>query len=414
MVSVPVWELTIIDFQPQAAAMQTRNTVQWVALEGNEPALSVHVRAEEVLENSTSFDVSALPLRDPDHFVAGQLHSCITEWDYIFKQNSNESSEMVRSWITHGIDVTKFFTHFQGNFKGQSYNSHVPPKRYFANASICKSYVPFIVQELNEGLRSGSIRFLGKVGECAPPKVIMPLTVEPSKPRLCHDERFLNLWIKDCPFKVETLKDVNRLIGRNVLIVAFDEKSGYSHLLLSESSQTYFGIQFGGWLFCYCALPFGFKAAAFIYQTVGMQVTSYLRSYGILSMQYIDDRMAATTEEQVSDSCAVESKKSSCGSTASATQIVYTLLEIMTRLGYTLALKKCQLRPSTKIKFLGFFVDSEKEAFLLPDDKKEKFITLRENILASKSVDVRTLQRFAGKCVSFNLQYLQQGCTLGK
>ena len=138
MVSIPDWELTIIAFQSQAAAMQTRNTVQWVALEGNEPALSVHVRAEEVLENSTSF-----PLRDPDHFVAGQLHNCITEWDFIFKQNSNESSEMVRSWITHGIDVTKFFTHFQGNFKGQSYNSPVPSKRYFANASICKSYVPF-------------------------------------------------------------------------------------------------------------------------------------------------------------------------------------------------------------------------------------------------------------------------------
>lgn len=28
----------------------------------------------------------------------------------------------------------------------------------------------------------------------------MPLIVEPSKPRLCHDERFNNLWIKDLPF----------------------------------------------------------------------------------------------------------------------------------------------------------------------------------------------------------------------
>ena len=35
--------------------------------------------------------------------------------------------------------------------------------------------------------------------------------------------------------------------------------------------------------------------------------------------------------------------------------------------------------------------------------KKEKFITLRVSILSSNSDDVRTLQRFAGKCVSFNL-----------
>lgn len=47
--------------------------------------------------------------------------------------------------------------------------------------------------ELYEKIRSGAIRVLGKVGECEMPHIVMPLTIEPSKPRLCHDDRFLNL-----------------------------------------------------------------------------------------------------------------------------------------------------------------------------------------------------------------------------
>jgi len=71
----------------------------------------------------------------------------------------------------------------------------VPPKQYFPNADACKEHVAFISSELCERITTGSIKLLGRVGLCQPPKVIMPLTVEPSKPRLCHEERFINLWI---------------------------------------------------------------------------------------------------------------------------------------------------------------------------------------------------------------------------
>ena len=42
-------------------------------------------------------------------------------------------------------------------------------------------------------------------------------------------------------------------------------------------------------------------------------------------------------------------------------------------------------------------------AFVLPEDKKLKFWTLREFILSQKSVDLKTLQRFAGKTTSFSI-----------
>lgn len=51
----------------------------------------------------------------------------------------------------------------------------------------------------------------------------MPLIVELSKPRLCHDERFNNLWIKDLPFMFETLKDIHRMVQRNSFMATCDE-----------------------------------------------------------------------------------------------------------------------------------------------------------------------------------------------
>ena len=76
---------------------------------------------------------------------------------------------------------------------------------------------------------------------------------------------------------------------------------------------------------------------------------------------------------------------------------------VVISLGYFIGLKKSCLTPSTSRRFLGYICDSEKEAFLLPQDKKDKFAGLREAILSKKSVSVKTLQKFVGKTTSFTL-----------
>jgi len=91
-------------------------------------------------------------------------------------------------------------------------------------------------------------------------------------------------------------------------------------------------------------------------------------------------------------------------------RLAYIMLGLLTRLGYTLSLKKCSLVPSTCKKFLGFLVDSVRQAFVLPEDKKMKFIELREFILSLDQVDLKTLQRFSGKCISMTLAI--PGCKL--
>ena len=56
----------------------------------------------------------------------------------------------------------------------------------------------------------------------------------------------MNLWIKDCSFSLETHRDLTHLVDNGDFMMSIDDKSGSDHVLLSEDSKKYFGLQFGG------------------------------------------------------------------------------------------------------------------------------------------------------------------------
>ena len=62
------------------------------------------------------------------------------------------------------------------------------------------------------------------------PYLVLPLTVEPSKPRLCHDARFLNLWMQDKPFTLDGVTDLPRYVSKDSYQTVLDDKSGYDTL----------------------------------------------------------------------------------------------------------------------------------------------------------------------------------------
>ena len=67
-------------------------------------------------------------------------------------------------------------------------------------------------------------------------------------------------------------------------------------------------------------------------------------------------------------------------------------------LGYYIYLAKSILVPCQVVQYLGFLVDSCKQAFLLLEEKQQKFCLLLQSILASEVTDVKTLQHLSGKC----------------
>ena len=63
--------------------------------------------------------------------------------------------------------------------------------------------------------------------------------------------------------------------------------------------------------------------------------------------------------------------------------------------GYFIGIDKLQSTPLTSVCFIGFVCDSLVCDFLIPEDKRIKFSALREGILLSPFVSLKTFRRFS-------------------
>ena len=106
------------------------------------------------------------------------------------------------------------------------------------NCRSCDGFADFISTTVLKWVSAGVLSVWGEFGRVAPPHLVFPLTVEPSKPPLCRDECYLNLWIKDVPFKLDHLSDLPRYVLPGHYQTSFDKKSGYQHVSLHSSSRT--------------------------------------------------------------------------------------------------------------------------------------------------------------------------------
>ena len=232
------------------------------------------------------------------------------------------------------------------------------------------------------------------------------MTVEPNKPRLCVDARFLNLWMKDTPFSLETLVLVPRTAYRNCHFSKIDDKYRYDHILISADSQQFFGVEWMGWYLVSATLPFGWKNSPFVYQTVGLGPTHYFKSLGITDSLYIDDRLVGeifALEGLWSRPLELRGPEYSRRAALAA---LYAACKVLVNLGYFLGLSKCVLAPSTRLTFLGMVIDTRLLAFVVPEEKRVKFAELRESILSKPStIPLKSIQKLMGKCISFSLAF---------
>ena len=271
-----------------------RREVKWVSPSGT-PSLdgmTSTAKLWEDFEKVLAGDVSPLEnlsLRDPDSFRAGEVHAYQELWNKISAGYVKEVE--VNEWISKGIDITAFWRPFKGIFKGVEYDCPTPPRKTFKNHPSCKQFVNLISETLSQRLKTGAVAVWGKVGEVQPPHLVLPITVEPSKPRLCINARFLNLWMKDTPFSLDKLIDVPRFMYKNSFMSKIDDKSRYDHILLTKESSQYFGIEWNGlWWVC-TTLPFGWKNSPYVYQTIGLVASKFFRQKGITCSLCIDDRL---------------------------------------------------------------------------------------------------------------------------
>ena len=176
--------------------------------------------------------------------------------------NPCEQHDQVLGWLRSRVSIFPYFQHFMGSFKGIPYDSDRLPLVRFKNKVTCKPFREFVQTALLDRLQTGAITVVGKVCVVHPPFLVMPLTVEPTKPRLCYDARYLNLWMKDQPFKLDQLREVSRYIAKDTYQTVLDDKSGDHHILFNDESCTFFGFEWEGWYFTCNTLLFGWKISS--------------------------------------------------------------------------------------------------------------------------------------------------------
>lgn len=191
-------------------------------------------------------------------------------WREILMGHPHEA--LLVRWLESGIRLSDVFVPFRGTFKGRSYDTPSPPPRRFVNHPMCAEFAPFIFDQIIENMRASSVSYWGPVSG-PPPRVVLPLQVEPEKPRLIEDGRYIDMWTREIPFSLKGIADALSWIEKDMPLWVMDEKAGYHHSLLHPSSREFFGFQFAGHYFVYNTSIFGWKLSAVL--------PSYLRSSGL-------------------------------------------------------------------------------------------------------------------------------------
>ena len=152
--------------------------------------------------NASSADVWA---RDPESFLAGEPHRHPAIWDTLTL--SHPQRDLILGWIKHGISVKEFIVPFKGQYRQERFNHLFPP-----NNKKCKFYRDTISREIEQKIAMGVIKVWGRVGTCQPPAIVMPLSIEPSKPRLVHYQQYLNCFMRHCPFSLDQVVNLPRYL----------------------------------------------------------------------------------------------------------------------------------------------------------------------------------------------------------
>ena len=158
--------------------------LDWVNWKGGGPSVAAPSPSPEIVSKlSVRASARDLLFRDHNNFTVGEIHFHLPRWDVIL-QGHNKQDEILSS-LKISVDVHDFFLPFKGDFQGTYNDSAFPPSIKFLNRKSCAGFEDFIDKTILEQLANGSLSIWGKVGFVSPPHLVIPLTVEPTKPRLC-------------------------------------------------------------------------------------------------------------------------------------------------------------------------------------------------------------------------------------
>jgi hypothetical protein len=323
----------------------------------------------------------------PEEFRGGQITRASAFWQHTLLPACGLPAGLKRriaGWVEKGVDIRDFFKPFSGEFMGDYFSSPTPPPFAASNHVIRDPLLrTFVSEEIARLLQVGAI-----VPEQNAPLITLPLGVEPDKPRLILDARYVNLWCPSEDMQYETLRHFQQGINVDDWLFSLDHKSGYHHVPLAESSWQFMGFQWEGQYYTFRVLPFGWAPACFVYNSLSAVLASFIRLHGLHCIFYLDD-FGFSIPKSVR-----RAHRYAC---------VASVLDVMYLAGFTVAVLKSMLHPKRRLLLLGFGIDSHKQRFFVPKKKLESILALSESVASSLVLSRVALQSFVGRIYSLSL-----------
>eukprot|EP01126_Amoeba_proteus_P004040 TRINITY_DN11384_c0_g1_i15.p1 TRINITY_DN11384_c0_g1~~TRINITY_DN11384_c0_g1_i15.p1 ORF type:complete len:563 (-),score=72.01 TRINITY_DN11384_c0_g1_i15:15-1703(-) len=189
-----------------------------------------------------------------------------------------------------------------------------------------------------------------------------------------------NNHISKIHFKMDTVKDLKDILMENDLMTKIDLKDAYLHLYFNKNFRKYCAFWWRGTVWQFISMMFGHVHAPRWWTKVMRVVVKYLRKLGIRCIIYIDDIIIlhGTNREDAEKEINF---------------VVNTLMD----LGLTINMKKSILKPTTRVVFLGFIVDSVLMKMFIPGPKIKEIRKMAGKLIKEEKCTIRMLSSFLGK-----------------
>eukprot|EP01126_Amoeba_proteus_P041576 TRINITY_DN4476_c0_g4_i12.p1 TRINITY_DN4476_c0_g4~~TRINITY_DN4476_c0_g4_i12.p1 ORF type:complete len:530 (+),score=62.30 TRINITY_DN4476_c0_g4_i12:1276-2865(+) len=179
---------------------------------------------------------------------------------------------------------------------------------------------------------------------------------------------------------MDTIRDLKDILMENDLMTKIDLKDAYLHLFFNKNFRKYCAFRWKGEVWQFISMMFGHVHAPRWWTKVMRAVVKYLRSLGIRCIIYIDDLIILHGTGM-----------------SQAKKEVEFVVDLLLKLGLTINMKKSILKPTTRVVFLGFVVDSRLMKIFVPGPKIKEIKKMANKLIKEEECTIRVLSSFLGK-----------------
>ena len=192
----------------------------------------------------------------------------------------------------------------------------------------------------------------------------------------------LNVFVRQTPFKMETVASVIASVREGDFLASIDLKDAYFQIPVHQASRKFLRLFVGGVVYQFKVLCFGLSTAPQVFTRVFAAVSAWAHARGIRLLRYLDDWLILASSE------------------AKARQDVQELVLFCHNLGIVINKEKSDLEPSQMANYLGMVIDTEAARVYPAVARVDKFLAVAERFLQLTNPHARLWQVLLGHLAS--------------